>query len=433
MGLEFPLITGGIFTPESLPDTNSTRISLDRVADGVTEGHLAVLQSLRRRAASHNLLVYLVGGPVRDAILGAPVKDLDFVVLGDAPALAEELAGELGGSATTHPRFGTATVEIQGDRVDVVTARKEVYPFPGALPEVFAGSLEDDLARRDFSINAMGLPLSGESPEVIDLHLGIEDLRNRLVRTLHPGSFTDDPTRMLRAVRYQERLGFRIAESTLSELKESLGGGHVPAVTGDRWRQEFQKIFDEDRAVETLLRSIELGVLAAVHPALSDSQGLARLAGEKDLCPMDYLAALVVSLAAVDGDAVNRRLNLPAAWARVVRDTIALRELAPALSGPSVRPSDVCRALDGLEAEAIAASARLFPDPQIAELLRRYQAEWRLIVPVLTGDDLLAMGVPAGPKVGQVIRELNSAKQNGLVHSEEEERALVNRIISRGS
>ncbi|MEE8465115.1 MAG: hypothetical protein V3S68_01470, partial [Dehalococcoidia bacterium] len=295
-----------------------------------------MLRSLRRRATSDGLPVYLVGGPVRDAILGAAVKDLDFVLLGDAPALAEELAEELAKDfdtgVTLHPRFGTATVEIGGDRVDVVTARKEVYPHPGSLPEVSAGSLDDDLARRDFSINAMALPLSADSPQIIDPHGGIRDLESRLVRTLHPGSFADDPTRMLRAVRYQQRLGFQIADSTLSELKETLGRGHAAAVTGDRWRQELQKIFDEDRAAEMLIRAIETEVLPSVHPALSDGHGLARLITESnlmlpDIGPMDYLAALVVHLSAADGEAVNRRLNLPAAWARVVRDTIALREL----------------------------------------------------------------------------------------------------------
>lgn len=379
--------------------------------------------------------------------MGIPSKDLDFVVLGDAPTLAADLAHELGCGVTVHPRFGTATVEMEDDRVDVVTARKETYPYPGSLPQVTAGSLDDDLARRDFAINAMALPLAGDSPEVIDPHGGIHDLRIKLVRTLHPGSFVDDPTRMLRAIRYEQRLGFQIAESSLSELQRSLGEGHASAVTGDRWRQELQKIFEEDWAADMLLRSIELGVLTAVHPALSDGQGLARLAGlagqagENDLelqglgplGAMDYLAALVASLKPGDGDSVKRRLNLPAAWARVVRDTIALRELAPALSGPSVRPSVVCQALDGLDPDAITASARLFRDSQLAGRLRSYLAEWRLITPELTGDDLMAIGVTAGPDVGQVLRELNSAKQDGLVNSEDEERALVNKIISRGS
>ena len=415
---------------------------MDQVADGVSGGQLAVLRSLRRRATFDGLPVYLVGGPVRDAILGAPVKDLDFVLLGDAPALAEELAEELAKDFDTgvalHPRFGTATVEVGGDRVDVVTARKEVYPSPGSLPVVSAGSLEDDLARRDFSINAMALPLSGDSPQVIDPHGGIRDLGLRLVRTLHSGSFTDDPTRMLRAVRYEQRLGFQIADSTLSDLKESLSEGHVAAVTGGRWRQELQKIFDEDRPAEILLRAIELGVLPAIYPALSDGEGLARLAGESNLTasklgPMDCLAALVAHMNGADGDSVIQRLHLPAAWARVVRDTIVLREVAKAISGPSVSPSAVCRALDGLDPGAIAASARLLQNPQVAGRLRQYLAEWRLVLPTMTGDDLLAIGVPAGPMVGEVLIELKAAKRDGLVNTEEDERALVNQIISRGS
>jgi tRNA nucleotidyltransferase (CCA-adding enzyme) len=397
-----------------------------------------VLKSLRRRATSDGLPVYLVGGPVRDAVLGAPVKDLDFVVVGDAPALAEELAIEVGGLVTAHPRFGTATVEIDGGRADLVTARKESYPFPGSLPEVSASTLDDDLARRDFSINAMALPLSGDSAKVIDPHGGIQDLGSRSVRTLHPGSFADDPTRMLRAVRYEQRLGFQIADGTLSELRQALAGGYVAAVTGDRWRQELQKIFEEDRAIAMLVRAIELGVLAAVHPALSDGQALKRLAAQNGSglpapSAMDLLAALTVSLSPADGDLVSRRLNLPAAWARVVRDTIALRVVSPALSGPSVRPSVVCRALDGLDSAAIAASARLLKDPQVRAQIRRYLEEWRSVEAALTGNDLLAMGVPPGPKIGQVLRELTSAKLDGLAGSEEEERVLVDRIMSRGS
>ena len=394
---------------------------------------MAVFQALRRRATNDGLAVYLVGGPVRDFLLDVPVKDLDFVLLGDAPALAEDLAKELGGEVTVHPRFGTATVEIDGDRADVVTARKEVYPFPGALPQVSASNLEDDLARRDFPINSLALPLSGDSSEVIDPHGGIQDLSSKSVRTLHPGSFADDPTRMLRAVRYEQRLGFQITDGTLVELQEALTGRHAAAVTGDRWRQELQKIFDEDRAIGMLVRAVELGILAAVHPSLSDSQGLARLAETPKLGPVDYLAALVVSLSAADGTSVTSRLNLPAAWARVVRDTIALADLAPAISGSSVRPSAICRVLDGLEPDAIAASARLSLDGQVAARLQQYLDEWRLIGSILTGDDLLAMGVPAGPKIGEVLRELITAKQDGLVGSEDEERAMVNQVISQGS
>lgn len=392
-----------------------------------------MFNTLRRRATQESLPVYLVGGPVRDAVLDVPANDLDFVLIGDAPTLASDLAEELGGQVTVHPRFGTATVEIEGDRIDIVTARKEVYPFPGSLPEVSASSLEDDLARRDFSINAMALPLSGDSPEVIDPHGGLEGLAYRRVATLHPGSFTDDPSRMLRAVRYEQRLGLQISDTTLSEMQSALAGRHADAVSGDRWRQEFQKIFEEPQAFKMLIRAIGLGVLAAIHPALSDSRPLAILAGEGGLAPSDFLAALAMPLSAADGDGVSSRLNLPTDWARVVRDTIVLQGILPEITGPSVSPSKVCSALEKLDADAIAAAARLSLDIQLASRLRRYLDVWRLVSPVLTGDDLLAMGVPPGSNVGEVLRELNSAKLDGLVGGEDEERALVNQIISRGS
>ena len=373
----------------------------------------------------------MVGGPVRDAVLGLPVaNDLDFVLVGDAPALAAELTEELGGELTVHSRFGTTTVLVEGDRVDIVTARKEVYPSPGSLPEVSASTLNDDLARRDFSINAMALPMSEGSPEVIDPHGGLEDLANRLVTTLHPDSFTDDPTRLMRAVRYEQRLGFQISETTLAAMKQTLSDGHADSVSGDRWRQEFQKIFEETRAAEMLVRAIGLNVLPAVHPALTDGQWLTGLSGETSLSPTDYLAALAMALSAADGEGLSRRLNLPADWARVVRDTIALRESESSFDG---QVSRIGRVLDGLDPNAIAAYARISHDPQITATLSRYLDEWRLVSPALTGDDLLAMGVPPGVKIGETLRELKAAKLDGLVSSEADERALVQQIVSRGN
>ena len=423
------LSTGGIPTP----DTPLTFISLDRVAGGLSGGQVAVFNSLRRRATAQGLPVYLVGGPVRDAVLSVPANDLDFVLIGDAPALAAEVAEELACKVIVHPRFGTATIDIEDDRVDVVTARKESYPSPGSLPEVSASSLEDDLARRDFSVNAMALPLVGDSPEVIDPHGGLSDIANRTIRTMYSDSFTDDPTRMFRAIRYEQRLGFQISSDTVSDLRRTIVSGYADVVSGDRWRQEFQKIFGESQAFKMLIRAIGLGVLAAVHPALCDSRPLAILAGENGLDASDYLAALAIPLSPADGEQVSRRLNLPADWARVLRDTIVLQEISPLISGPSVKVSAVCSALEGLDDNAIAASARLSLEPQFAARLGRYLDVWKQVRPRLTGDDLLTMGVPAGSMVGEILRELLSAKLDGLVGNEEGERALVNQIISRGS
>ena len=420
---------GGFTTPESQPHS----IPLDQIAAAVSGGQLAVLSALRQLASEEEVPVYLVGGVVRDYVLGIPTRDLDFVVVGNATIVATELANNLSGTVTVHQRFGTATVEIDGDRVDIVTARKEAYASPGSLPEVSFGDLNQDLARRDFSINAMALPLSGESPNVIDPHGGLHDLANGSIAILHSDSFTDDPTRMLRAVRYEQRLGFQIFETTMAELKKSINEGHVPVVSGDRWRQEFQKIFDEDRGSEMFGRAIEIGILPAIHPALSNDAGLAPLIGETSLSPCDYLAALVRDLGPVDGDAVSQRLNLPIDWARMVRDTIALKEITPTISETGAKISAICRLLDGLDPESIAVSARFSQDAQLATKLRRYLDEWRLVRTALTGDDLMAMGLTPGVKIGEVLQELHSAKLDGLISGETEERAMVNQIISRGS
>ena len=408
-------------------------ISLERFSEGISGGKLSVFNSLRQRATENGTPVFLVGGPVRDAVLDVPVNDLDFVLVGDALPLAEEVATELAGKALLHPRFGTATIEINGDCVDLVTARKERYLSPASLPEVSASSLEDDLARRDFPINAMALPLTGDYSEVIDPHSGLNDIASRTVRTMHRRSFIDDPTRMFRAIRYEQRLGFQISNDTLADFNETIAQGHVDAVSGDRWRHEFQYLFTEPQAFKMLIRAIGLGLLSAVHPALVDSRPLAILAGEDRLNPNDYLGALAVPLTAADGEQVIRRLNLPADWAQVVRDTIALQDIAPLISGPSVKISDLCSELQKFNDGAVAAFARLSQEPRFAARLGQYLDVWKHVTPILTGDDLLNMGVPAGMMVGEVLRELLIARLDGRVANEKGERAMVNQIISRES
>ena len=238
---------------------------------------LALLEGLRRLASERGQPAYLVGGPLRDAALGAPLRDLDFSVVGDAPALAASLANELGGCLTVHPRFGTATVKLADAQIDLVTARKEVYPSPGSLPEITPGSIDDDLARRDFSINAMALPIWG-SGGLLDPHDGLGDVAHRRVRTLHDGSFIDDPTRMLRAVRYEQRFGFNLEETTERNLRDALSAGAMATVSGDRWRHELDRILEEDHPAKTLSRAAELGILAAIHPdRLAVSEALARI------------------------------------------------------------------------------------------------------------------------------------------------------------
>ena len=181
-----------------------------------------MLRLLEDLARELEVSIYLVGGPVRDALLGSPVVDLDFSVVGDGVAIANRLARKTEGKITVHPQFGTATVVTDRCRVDLVTARREEYPEPGSLPRVTAGSIEDDLARRDFTINAMALRVWPEGEGILDPMCGLDDLESGTVRVLHSQSFVDDPTRMFRAVRYEQRFGFRIDDGTLQLIASAI-------------------------------------------------------------------------------------------------------------------------------------------------------------------------------------------------------------------
>ena len=199
-------------TPPALP-------KVDEKA-GADARHL--LEALQELAGDRGLRPHLVGGPVRDWLLGLPIHDLDVVVEGDAPALARALARALDGKVIVHHRFGTATVTVGKASIDLVTARKETYPYPGALPEVQPATLADDLARRDFTVNAMALPLGGARDVLVDPLGGDADLKSGTIRIIHGGSFRDDPTRMFRAARYEQRLGFAMDEQTLASCRDAL-------------------------------------------------------------------------------------------------------------------------------------------------------------------------------------------------------------------
>lgn len=421
----------------------SPGLTLDAVANGLSGGSLALLDALRRLAAAQSTPVYLVGGPVRDLLLGGPAQDLDFAVAGDAPALARQLAAEMGGRAIVHSRFGTATVAAANMRVDLVTARREIYPRPGGLPQVFPGTIYDDLARRDFSVNAMALPLTGNEPGLLAPHGGAEDLNRRLIRILHPASFLDDPTRLLRAARYEQRLGFRLARDTESRLREGIEQGCLNPVSGDRLRHELARIFAESQPGPPLLRAAELGILAAIHPPLGNAAGLRQWAEcgpaivqETALSNpaerLTWLAALAYPLLAREGAGLISRLNMPKAWAAVVRDTIALREREKAMADRSLPPSRLCNMLTGISPAAMAAVAGLTELAAAGRALRRYLAELRHIVPALRGDDLLAMGVPPGPPVGAVLAQLRAARQDGQAVDAAGERQWVAQWLQAG-
>ena len=205
-----------------------------------------IIEIVGKTADKLKVPAYIVGGPVRDKLLGIANNDLDFVVEGDGIKFAGILNKKLKGRLTAYKAFGTATIEVKGNRVDIVTSRKETYKRPAAYPTVKPGTIKDDLFRRDFTINAMAISLNKkDSGKLTDFYGGQKDLRKGLIRVLHDKSFMDDPTRIFRAIRFSVRFGFKIEPHTKKLIKEAVSGGFLGDVNTGRIRKEIELFLQE--------------------------------------------------------------------------------------------------------------------------------------------------------------------------------------------
>ncbi len=388
--------------------------------------HRELLKRAAEESARRGVRLYLVGGAVRDALLGRHVVDLDVTAVSGGPRFGFALADSLGGEVPASSQFGTHKVRVGDVTFDLAMARTETYAHPGALPAVSPGGILDDLARRDFTINAMSIEVRGESwGGLLDKFGGVRDLRNGLVRALHDGSFRDDATRIVRAARYAGRYGFRLENHTARTLARDLR--HLDAISGDRLRHELERVFDEPRAAAVLRLLRDWGALRVIHTSLdADNATLALIdgaGGGPDTRPV-LLSLLVSSLPADAAPALTRRLNMGADWSRIVRDTIALRDVVGQLHRPGLRPSEVDGLLSAYDEHALRARALTTGDPAAA-WVRRYLDELRHVRPLLDGNDLLALGVERGPGVGEALRALRRARLDGEVRSRDDEVAYV--------
>jgi tRNA nucleotidyltransferase (CCA-adding enzyme) len=399
---------------------------------GATDGGL-VLRALARQPGGPQLLLIgrerddlaLVGGAVRDLLLGNEPRELDVVVAGDAASLAGELAAAIGATVTVHERFGTAAVEWEAGRVDVATRRAESYASPGALPEVGEGTLEDDLGRRDFTVNAIAVALGGPyRGELAGAEHALEDLASGCLRVLHERSFVDDPTRLLRLARYQARLGFEPRPRTAALAQEAVAAGALETVSRARIGAELRLALSEVNAIESLAALDGLGVLRAIDPELGFDGPLARRAltllpgeGRADLLLM---ASLLLALAARDENPELELFELldgleftAGERDRVLSSALAAASLVQQLA-LSMRPSQLQFQLCAQPLEAIALAGALAPTGSPAAVAA---ADWlervRHVRLTITGDDLLAAGVPSGPELGWRLREALRRKLDG--------------------
>ena len=403
-----------------------------RIRDGLPAELVGFIETVT--AASEGRHVYLVGGVVRDLLLHRENLDLDIVVERDAIGLAQQLADSTGGKLTSHPEFGTAKLSWKEWSVDFATARSETYASPGALPTVAAGTLANDLARRDFTINAMAIRLNrGAFGDLVDEHGGRRDLERRLVRVLHNRSFIDDATRIWRGLRYEQRLGFRLERSTEKLILRDIP--MLATVSGDRIRHELELAFAESEPEKILTRADELKVLPALHPALRADPWLvdrfqaARTDNEGVPPPGLYLALLTYPLTSDEVEDVIARLHLPGPITQTLRDSHRLKTELRKLGTSTLMPSDVYRMLHGYSPEVITAAQLAASLPMAQRWLRVYNDDLRPVKTKLTGDDLMKMGVPTGKPVGKVLDQLLTARLDAQVATRKDEEALVRRWL----
>jgi tRNA nucleotidyltransferase (CCA-adding enzyme) len=328
---------------------------------------------------------YLVGGVVRDLLLGREVTDVDVAIEGGVEALTDLPGFNL----EREGLFLTGRLEQTDVEIDVAQTRAETYPAPGALPEVRPAPIAEDLIRRDFTVNAMAFPLSGDR-ELLDPHAGLDDLRAGLLRVLHERSFVDDPTRALRAARYAARFGFELETGTERLLREA----DLSTVSEDRLDNELGRIAGEDDPAAALRLIVAWGVMPSLDPeAPSRVAEAARLASEVPWSGW-----------------VDRELAVMLA---IVRPLPQIRELAAATPE---RPSEAVRLAEAWDPAQLLVARALG-----AEWLDRYAAEWREVGLEITGEDLLAAGVPQGPELGRGLEAALSGKLDGEISGRDEE------------
>ena len=389
----------------------------------------ALISRLGDLAADRASPLYIVGGRVRDLLLERPAADLDLVVEGDALELVRALALDQGGETVVHPRFGTATYRNGTLSFDLATSRTESYPRPGVLPDVRPASIEEDLARRDFTVNAMALRLSPPNAgTLLDRFGSRQDVEDGLIRVLHEGSFVDDPTRIMRAIRYEQRLGFRIESSTLVLLSKDL---HLlPSVGVDRLRRELDLFLLEPAPELPLVRAESLGVLRTIDPALKPSARLSEIFQSarrqlEQVEPPIYLALLLYSVEAGKAIQFLDRYRFPKELIGIVKGTLSLRDSEARISVEGLRNSQVHDFFKGFDRDSVSAFG-IAAEHDIAKARAAdYLSRLANVRPELTGKDLINLGVPRGPDIGRVLNRLLEARLDGLTSSRKDEAALV--------
>jgi len=418
--------------------------------DRLPKAHLELLRRIGALGDEMRLPIYMVGGVVRDVLLERPNYDIDLVVEGNGIAFARALAEKLGGRVREHKKFLTAVV-IYPDkegieaRIDVATARLEYYEYPAALPTVELSSIKMDLFRRDFTINAMAIRLNKASfGQLVDFFGGQRDMKERTIRVLHTLSFVEDPTRILRAIRFEQRYGFKLSPATERLIKSAVDHKFLEKLSGARLFHELKLVFDDRNPVACLARMEHFDLLSAVHPCLSLRPALLSLLSslreildwyrllffEEQPQPWHvYLLGLCRLLSYQETSDIFERLGIPQ---KQKEDLLALRKrirtvypLVEAWHARGGAVSELYKLLVDIPLDGVLFMMARTESEDMRKNLSHFITQWRYEKVDINGKELLAMGLSPGPLLGRIMRLVLAAKLDGTATSPSLQRILA--------
>ncbi|NVN97899.1 MAG: CBS domain-containing protein [Geobacteraceae bacterium] len=411
------------------------------------------LRSLGRVGDELGLKVYAVGGFVRDLIIGQPNSDIDVTVEGDGILFAKTFASEAGCRIKSHMKFGTATIIFPDhSKVDVASTRLEYYDSPGVLPTVERSSLKMDLYRRDFTINTLAVALFSESfGRLIDFYSARKDLKEKSIRVLHNLSFVEDPTRVFRAIRFEQRLGFKMATHTENLIKNSIRMNFLDKLCGRRLLNELIHIFEENEPHLAVERIGSLGALKYIHRSLVDVNSIVPIFKESyqvvswfELLyhkqPFEkwiiYLLALCTNLSSDEFVETCIRLDIPPKiinryFEAKVDGVKALEKIRAGMyrKNRSLLPSEVCHLLRELPIE-ILLHLMARTDEDTRRQFSIYITNLSMVQRIVDGNDLAKLGIKPGPVYKEILDAVLDARLDGMVETRADELELVNRLTT---
>ena len=387
---------------------------------------ITVLDKIIAITSEKKVKCYLVGGAVRDIILGETPKDLDFVVDEKAENISSEIALELNGEVLSNSEFGTSKLSVKKSIYDIANARSETYAHPGALPKVTRNSIDKDLWRRDFSINSVAIQLTqDEDWQILDPTDGLTDISHGTIRVLHNKSFVDDPTRIFRAVKYSIRFGFSIDEKTEKLIGNCIKSNYINKISGNRILSEVSQILEENNFKTNIQLLSSLGILSSIHPKLKIGDALldklTKLNNDTKEDKSKLLTLFFSDINPENIDGICQRLDVNPKTVKILHGIQTIKQNTKSLSKTKIINSELMMLLDKLDIESISYIQLISKNESLRKNLSNFLDKLRFIKPKIAAKEIISLGIAPGPQIGNLLADIRFAVADGILKTVNEE------------